>query len=401
MKYIYLFLVGVITLFSCKNTTHNSTSVILDAERNDSMFFINTGRLEEKYGFISNYFKKVNTIVLESNNKCLISEVSSLQILGDSILILDKLKSKGVYLFNKSGRYIKQIAQIGNGPNEYLEPTDFTIDTNNRVLYILDSKKQEILVYDLKNSLFLKSLKLQNYKVKSYHLQYSDNILITDSYYYMKSDSSYLLQEIDLENGKCVRKWLTSNQYNKGISERVFTNQSVFFDRNKAPKFVQQFMDTVILLDSGRVTNYFALTGSQLTAKELHSIEGGIIQKINFLISVDKAYHISDLVTFRDLVYFNFKRRNLIQTCIYNIKTNKYEIFNGLKDDLIYKDATGILPNLCFSDNHQRVYSVIDQTDMERFCHLAKSGALNKKLHKRETLMKLSPDANPIIFIYE
>lgn len=65
-------------------------------------------------------------IPIETNDHCLIAEVTKVCIQDNKIFIIDEL-SKGVYIFNRDGSYLSKIQAVGSGPEEYSHFNDIVI----------------------------------------------------------------------------------------------------------------------------------------------------------------------------------------------------------------------------------------------------------------------------------
>ena len=97
------------------------------------------GSLEESV-YYSSVFKNVRTIILETSRNCLIGATTELQIFDSCIYLLDARVAKGLFVFDMEGRFIRKIGSLGNGPGEYAVIKDFTLDTENGVIYLLDQR---------------------------------------------------------------------------------------------------------------------------------------------------------------------------------------------------------------------------------------------------------------------
>lgn len=97
---------------------------------------------------LSEIASSFSIIPLETNDTCLIGEVSKLEFYKDEILILDKIYSDRLFVFNKEGKYLRDIGRRGAGPDEYMQINDFSIDKKNNIIYVLCDKKK-VFFYSL------------------------------------------------------------------------------------------------------------------------------------------------------------------------------------------------------------------------------------------------------------
>jgi hypothetical protein len=355
---------------------------------------------------LSKLFRKVKTIILETKDDALIGMIKSMQVYKDSIFILDISRSKGVYLFNKEGRFLMKYGSKGQGPKEFIAATDFTLDVKNKKLYMLDSQTQSILIYNLTNGNYINRIHLKNQGFRSIHIQYANNRLYTDAHFYEKNASAFLLQEIDISTGARLKDMLPVKSYNKNFfSKDVIMGENVFYDRTQEnPKFIQYFMDTVISIGSKKIMPLLFLKSNKLLKEEdiqdLDLRNGSITMRFS---AKDIVYHITDFCSYKDNLFFSFKYKDRYECCLYNKKTNETQIVNGLYDDLIYKVSEGgnqLIPRFLTS-NEDGMYAYINPFEMNRFLELIKNDNVRSDLDKLDKLKQLTPESNPVIFVYE
>jgi hypothetical protein len=77
-------------------------------------------------GFLFGY----DTAVISGTNEdCMIGMIHELQVFDGCIYILDRAITKSLFVFDMEGRFIKKIGCFGNGPGEFIQPVDITLDT--------------------------------------------------------------------------------------------------------------------------------------------------------------------------------------------------------------------------------------------------------------------------------
>lgn len=64
-----------------------------------------------------------------------IGSITKVEIHNDTIYVLDVYKSCCLFRFNMQGEQIDVIGKRGNGPFEYVEPTDFAVTDNSIWIY--------------------------------------------------------------------------------------------------------------------------------------------------------------------------------------------------------------------------------------------------------------------------
>jgi hypothetical protein len=373
---------------------------------NDLCHIIDIDQVEKSQSLLlSTLFKSVKSVILESSENSILGSISSLQTHKDLIIILDKVVSKGIFVFDKSGKYLYKIGRNGPGPGEFIEVSDFTLDTQNEKIFVLDNQRQLINVFHLLTGDYVETLRLKGDNIRSFHLQFVDDYLYTDAYSWKKSEDNFLLREIDMKTGDQVKCWLKPIDYNKNFSDLYFTGKGVFYSRNSSkPKFLQLFMDTVMSIGRNEISPYLAITSKNLlTKKDFENAKGNSIEeKISSFLAIDKIYHIQNYIEFENKVYFEYKQKNRKNFVVYDIDSKKTIISRRIIHDLIYEEpvSQGILPRFCHTDN-SGVYGYVHPMEMDKFIESAKQNQLSDNLDKINEIKTLDSNSNPVLFMFE
>ena len=94
---------------------------------------------------LEDIFDTLHYINLETADDFIVGEISKIDILKDTIYILDR-KTKSIYTFTINGKKVRRIGQIGNGPGEYSEPTSMSV-TNDHI-FVYDQWQQKVVKYN-------------------------------------------------------------------------------------------------------------------------------------------------------------------------------------------------------------------------------------------------------------
>jgi hypothetical protein len=359
------------------------------------------GKREKRIHLSSIFKKEVKTIILETVENCLISDISNLQVFEDHFYILDAIQAMALLVFDRDGRFVRKIGNLGRGPGEYSDISDFTIDAENKHIYILD--RLRVHKYHITGA-YINTIEIKSIRVSANFIQYYGGKLYSDAYGYSANNGGYLLQEIDPENGKITAKFLELS-YNKGWNETFFTGHSFFMNRLGTPRYSQLFTDTIVSL-SGGVTPFIALKSNDLvTAKDierLNSLKNEEIYpyaRFNTLRKTTRIFDVNNYIELANAVIFDYRHGNAVKTVWYDIQTQKTRITDYLHNDLVYKDES--ITNIRHFSNGRGVYEVIDGIYFPDFLEIIKKGGLSPGLDKREELMRLTEDSNPVIFYYE
>ena len=114
---------------------------------------------------------------LETNDSYLIGEISKIRVIPKSIIILDKNKSRGLFVFNSEGKFISR-TKIGRGPGEISDPWDFIIDKQNQTIKLWESSNFSMMEYDY-NLNFKKAEKYPGLFLHSMEIIDNEHILVS------------------------------------------------------------------------------------------------------------------------------------------------------------------------------------------------------------------------------
>jgi len=87
--------------------------------------------------YLSDIGTEVTYIPLETTTECIIQQINKV-LISDSFIFASE--HNRLLQFDKDGRYIRQIGSQGRGPEEYLSVSDFCIDSENHLIYIISDK---------------------------------------------------------------------------------------------------------------------------------------------------------------------------------------------------------------------------------------------------------------------
>lgn len=130
MKQIIFFLFAVLYLSACSPPKKNLTSLILDVDN---------------FTDAQNSFSSIEFIPLETNDSCLLSDITKI-IYKDSLYYISDATSSCIFIFSETGKFVKSIRRIGEGPGEYLSISDFDID-NEKNIYINSAVNRKLIKY--------------------------------------------------------------------------------------------------------------------------------------------------------------------------------------------------------------------------------------------------------------
>jgi len=401
MIYFKISIIFIIIFFACSSNLNKSL------ERKEDVIIINLDNSSINTNdvfLLSSIYKNIRTIILETNELCLIGSLTKLRVYDPYIIILDSDIAKSVLVFDLNGRFLRKIGSIGQGPGEFYHPNDFTVDKNKKEIYVLDGMLCRINKYDLNTGKYLSSIIL-NKDIRSFNIEYVEGVLFADAYFNKHSDNNYLLRIIQDPSGKIVDHFVNVKEYNKGLSNRSYIHNNVFHLReNGNAVFFQPLMDKIIEITKENVSLFLEIKSKDLITADIikTAIEKNSMSYMLDLMQYNKYFKISDFIENRNMILFNYQIGSNIRLVMYNKQTNVVRIILKRRDDLFYINSVSRSPAPkvgCFDS--LGVYFFYDTSQVSMIQQLASQGSLSPKLDKLEKLIHLEEDANPVIFYYE
>ena len=404
-------LIIFILFFSCINRQTNTSPDKLD----EAHYIIDLDGYKEDYIPYSSVFKNVKTIILESKDDALIGSVREFQVFDGYIYIMDAVIAKSLFVFDMDGHFIRKIGRLGQGPGEYIQLFDFTIDTENGLIFVLDFG-YFIHKYRLDGT-YIHSIDVRSQIPRSNidFIQFYHNRIYASVRTWEATPDDFMLMEMDPKNGKILSQSLPL-KYNKGWSKASFTGHGFFISPlNNPPRYTQLFMDYIVSLGE-TITPYIKLKSKNLTT--IDDFKNSFDEKLSptggfqVLQGTSKIWDVNSFVENDDLILFrcNFgllSNRNSFSVVFYK-ETGSVKTANKMSNDLVsrqiddenqffisYMDGRFI-----FSDK-KGAYEIVQPYLFSRFLKSIRNNDVVPNLDKLDELLKLTEDSNPVIFYYE
>ena len=97
---------------------------------------------------IASSFKNIHMIQLEAKEECLISDIKRVVDVEGKIYVLTK--NNEIFCFDRAtGKYIRTIGRLGEGPGEYVSAMDICYDEKEKCICVVDYYKSAIHNYSL------------------------------------------------------------------------------------------------------------------------------------------------------------------------------------------------------------------------------------------------------------
>jgi hypothetical protein len=359
----------------------------------------------EKVGVIgiSEFFTGAEVVVLEEAELSLLGGIDKVYAKGDTLLVMDSHSANGVFAFDGQGRFLFRVGSIGRGPGEYTSLSDFTVDTKNGLICILNANAGIINQYKFSNGEYVGLVHMdQDDKIRTNYIQYLDEGIYTDTYFYKKPKESYLLRKLDDNSGKETGHWLSQDEYNLGWNEMYYTGESPFvYSNDSLFRFAQLFMDRIVTVSDKGVEPFLRLKSKDwITAEDLDG-KADASTRYSSLIGSRKIYEIHDYIEFESNIWLRYFQGNVLNSVLFRKDTGQARITSIIADDLVYVSALTPHPHSCtmryVDPMNKTAYAILDAHQL-----LAdyKEGILSEKLVGVEKIATLSDNSNPVIIKY-
>ena len=317
-KNIAFILISVMILFSCKgkesHTLDSKGELWSCTEFLDNPLILST--LAESYRLLP----------LETNDASLLGGINKIVYQDSLIFLLDKRFTSKVFAFTANdGKFVRKLGKIGNGPGEYSNIDDISIDKENRQIHIL-ADRNRLITYTLDGDY----VTTKQLPFMATHMEYMnnrlffvcdltdmDNLLITDMDFNILS--SHFPNEVYKSNYRILLHPLQKKE-NELLFHRFLDNRIYRINLDGELSVAYQ-------IDFG--ANSMSLEDiDNLTEKELKEIMKTKVGNVKYFTETDK---------YAFIMFFN---KNSPCVSIFDKKANqaKSYTFQSLRDDFIGKD---------------------------------------------------------------
>jgi hypothetical protein len=401
MKRIIYFLLCTVSLsISCK-----SKNTAPKADNIESVYTVNLDDIKPEGVplMTSAIFKNVKTVILEEHDYAVIGMISELQVFEDKIFILDNFFAKKLFVFDKSGKFIRQIGSQGQGPGEYSSIDDFCINGEKREIYLSDDNGR-VFAYSLDTGKYLNTVRFSPDESSCNYLAYCNGKLYTAIIPHDYRKKSNLLLELDLKTGE-QKEYLDADTYNCGWNRMYFGPNNFFSAKSGSSlKFHALYMNTVMSIDKDGIHPYltvnhkdWAQSSDMLPEEELQ--KPGVDQ-FSILISKKRTWLMQpDYFETDEYICFNYVSEFRPYIAMFDKRTRETRIYDYLRNDLRGQVGSNIILRFYGSN---AAYEYIGPTEMPLFVESLKSrgDSLALNLDKREEVLKLNEESI-VIFEYE
>lgn len=117
---------------------------------------------QQQEAFTTDFIENVSYIQLETEENSLIGIITNIYVSTDRIYVLDAIKTKSLFIFDISGKFINRICRLGNGPGEYRYLMDFVVNEEQDEIILL-AAGNKIIITNLQGKFVREQILEKNY----------------------------------------------------------------------------------------------------------------------------------------------------------------------------------------------------------------------------------------------
>jgi hypothetical protein len=200
----------------------------------------------------------VEYVKLETRKACLYSW-ANYSVGRKYILAVQQYNPAQIFLFNRSGKFIRKIGGEGNGPLEFSSLSNVVADPEETYILVNDSRKSMFLKYDLDGNLLKRFnyAKILNGDIGGILIRNSNEIWIRLQYPILEKKNFYLIRKLDGDFNQMDSLYPVTNKVSPGGG--FSSGLSDFYLSADVLQFRQFSTDTLYSVLKGKLVPRFLL----------------------------------------------------------------------------------------------------------------------------------------------
>jgi hypothetical protein len=313
--------------------------VFQDYEKTITRIIIDPDKDPETKFLLTELSSDIKYLKLETRPECMLDQIMKVLVDNNLVFVHSHSNPAGhLFIFSNSGKFIRQIGKQGRGPGEYSSVHDFTIDRENKKIYLIDSMGK-LFVYDYSGKC-LKTEKIVS--EPSGITYYNKHLFMVQSWPTYFLNKGFAVTIRDLEQNKPDLKLINRKyiKFDKQIQDVVYNSNFWFSSNNQG---------SVSLIEAKFDTLYHISTDGKIEPRYLFDLTNKTPQNLFFVQEYDDAltkYSSYSLIIETDnYIILRILHRSQFYLYFFNKNTGKLlkQNTNMLKQN-IYNDYDGGLP---------------------------------------------------------
>ena len=338
--------------------------------KENDFFTIDIDSAKEQQLSLSEIAEKVEAIELEMTVNSLVNirNIERIIYTGEHIFVCEH---EAIMLFDKTGKFIRQIGSKGQGPGEFSGITRVAVDINNEHLYVL-AREKKIICYDFDGKVVNEAPILRSGELN--FIFYTNNHLLYLLRTREKVNDDEISQTIlySFDNDLLISDSIEINKTTNTLpfvlivmqGDHIFNDgeNSFLYNSNAISEIL---LDTLYQLNDNRLDPYLKLKFNDADYKNRTlSLDAQnpqkIIEEFDKIVSVNSFYKSSRYVF---SIYSH--RKNNYLFC-YDLKSGEgYKFKDGYKDDIHTKENVKIRPVNTDANMFYYLHTKIDDSSID------------------------------------
>lgn len=391
--YFFKYLLLSVLIFTFINCEHEeSPSILTENETEINIDLSNSGKLP-----ISELFRKIEYIKLNSPDNQIIGPFVKMIIQGDKIALYDNQNSS-MWVFNIDGEYINKIEiKTGRGPGELMHLSDMTFASDNTI-HALGAMK--VLKYDLSGNL------LNEFSINAAIYQFA--YFNTTGLYAGFANNSFNVGFDDIsgknliifdEDGVIVKSYLPIDERFDGLIYSTFNHFPIYEDTQLL--FIH-LVDKIFEINSDDIKIKYKLNfGKYSIPDEIFDRRSQYSRPLDFyrneVVDNDYVAYMIQVGENQNKLILTLRSNHQNYTVIFNKETFESAVYTDLVNDIDF----GPFPNL-YTVHNNKVYARIESTDIINYAKRIKESDI-EITPEIANFLKLSEsltiESNPVLLI--
>lgn len=283
--------------------------------------------METDNGMLSDYADEVIMIPLEFSDDCLLGEIDKVVMSDSCIFVMENENQKGIYVFDHTGKFLYRVGSHGEGPEEFVELSDFSLNEEEGVIYLYDNARKKILVFSYKGD-YIKDIQM-NY--------YAGNFEYREGLFYLYRENPVYgdpLCSLVIKNDKGE----TVNAYYPVIDKPKYSHNCIFRKLDNEILFAEDMCDSIFTIKGDKlIPKYFIdYKDKSMSKVDRESIRYGKREHYSVVQDSKTMAGIRDIFEINDKVFINNVYIFTLKFTVYDKKTQEVKTFTTLINDLSF-----------------------------------------------------------------
>ena len=299
-------------------------------EGENSVTTIAVTDFETDYCRLSEYVEEVSLIPLEFTDECILGEIDKVVLTEQNIFIMERETQStrlGVYMFDRSGKFVRRIGSRGQGPDEFVSLADFSLDEGKELIYIFDGHRKTMLTFSFSG----KCIEAVDMNYYALSFEYMNGLFYLYRERASFGDPFYELAIKD-KKGALVEKYYPMRL------DLPYIRRCIFTKREDDILFARTMSDTILTLKDGKLTPRYRIDYDKKTMshEDRMDIRYEVRSHMQVVLEKKTIAGIKSVFEIGDRVFFTFTDVILPTMSVYNKKSGEVKTFKLFEDDLMF-----------------------------------------------------------------